>query len=410
MNCINCGTKNKEEAKFCKKCGQKLIQPSRASSQLRTKNVALIITLMIFIGLVAVVKVFFKSSNLQTNEDPTIEHLQKTNLPEDIENTIFEESTYAEPITLDLAGEDDPQVYEEYRTQILGNAPAPSHPGWSSAKSKSWLTFFTINGYAEEKTVLAQASIGGEIESKFLFYTKKINPYIIEGENEPGSYFVLHIADRNLLQISFTNDYEQLGERFYSVRFTYELIEKLPGLPNIDDEFEGSAEFYWDPSKGVWQFQGINLGDRGMYEYVSLINSNSSTTSESNIEPTIDDGLTAPEVVEEVAEEVVIEEVEEVPTETYDEYDCPDSGRIKLYLDIKAIVNFEKVNLRSSPEVPPDWDENIVSELSYGEKVTVVGGPKCAHNGTWWKVETEDGYIGWMRELTTDVRLLESLE
>ncbi|MCQ3953001.1 MAG: hypothetical protein DPW15_06925 [Chloroflexi bacterium] len=35
-------------------------------------------------------------------------------------------------------------------------------------------------------------------------------------------------------------------------------------------------------------------------------------------------------------------------------------------------------------------------------QVTVIGGPECAHEGTWWEVRTEYGDAGWMREFTDD--------
>ena len=114
------------------------------------------------------------------------------------------------------------------------------------------------------------------------------------------------------------------------------------------------------------------------------------------------------EVVKTVVVEVVVEPTAE-PIIIEADYQCPDLGSVRLQLGMTAQVNYEKVNLRSSPEVPSDWDANILTALSNGEKVTIIGGPECVYDGTWWEVETESGYIGWMRELTTDSRLLEPL-
>jgi hypothetical protein len=57
--------------------------------------------------------------------------------------------------------------------------------------------------------------------------------------------------------------------------------------------------------------------------------------------------------------------------------------------------------------VPQDWDSNIIIAMRQGDKMTVIGGPRCAHHGTWWQVEHENGHIGWVRELLPDKRLLD---
>ncbi|GAB1470238.1 hypothetical protein MASR2M66_11150 [Chloroflexota bacterium] len=87
-------------------------------------------------------------------------------------------------------------------------------------------------------------------------------------------------------------------------------------------------------------------------------------------------------------------------------YWCDDLGGVNLQEGDDARVVYPKVNLRSSPEVPQTWDANIVVQIEEGVRVTIIGGPVCAHEGTWWQIRTEDGYTGWMREFISDGYLL----
>lgn len=87
-------------------------------------------------------------------------------------------------------------------------------------------------------------------------------------------------------------------------------------------------------------------------------------------------------------------------------YTCDDLNGVKLNLGDNAKVIWPKVNLRSSPVVPQVWDANIVAQVEEGVNVTIIGGPECAHEGTWWEVRTENGNTGWMREFVSDGYLL----
>ncbi|GAG61575.1 unnamed protein product, partial [marine sediment metagenome] len=71
-------------------------------------------------------------------------------------------------------------------------------------------------------------------------------------------------------RIDFKNEYEQLGEKFYAIKFTYTLEEELPGLPDIKKEFQGKAELYWDPSEGAWTLQYIYLEDSYL-DYINIL-------------------------------------------------------------------------------------------------------------------------------------------
>lgn len=88
------------------------------------------------------------------------------------------------------------------------------------------------------------------------------------------------------------------------------------------------------------------------------------------------------------------------------DYWCDDLDGVRLQIGETARVVSPKVNLRSSPVVPQTWNANIVAQIEEGVQVTVIGGPECAHEGTWWQVRTEYGETGWMREFVSDGYLL----
>jgi len=90
-------------------------------------------------------------------------------------------------------------------------------------------------------------------------------------------------------------------------------------------------------------------------------------------------------------------------------YYCPDLSSVTLGVGARAQIQWDKVNLRSYARVPNDWDANTIISLNKGNKMTVIGGPECAHDGTWWEVKTDSGYSGWIRELLPDKRLLSSI-
>lgn len=80
-------------------------------------------------------------------------------------------------------------------------------------------------------------------------------------------------------------------------------------------------------------------------------------------------------------------------------YKCPDKDRVELQVGASGKVRKYDVNLRKEPVVPEQWDANVIRVLQDGEKIKVVGGPRCSHDGTWWEVRSESGSTGWVREI-----------
>lgn len=93
-------------------------------------------------------------------------------------------------------------------------------------------------------------------------------------------------------------------------------------------------------------------------------------------------------------------------SESSNNYWCDDLDGVKLKVGDRAKITWDKVNLRSAPKVPDVWDANIVAQLEQDTSITIIDGPECAHEGTWWKVRTGDGKSGWMREFISAGYLL----
>ncbi len=81
-----------------------------------------------------------------------------------------------------------------------------------------------------------------------------------------------------------------------------------------------------------------------------------------------------------------------------DDYRCSDIEKVQLYVGVTAVCGDMPVNVRSEPEVPERTQSNVVYFLESGETFTIIGGPHCAHYGTWWQIKVKSGAVGWVRE------------
>ena len=79
-------------------------------------------------------------------------------------------------------------------------------------------------------------------------------------------------------------------------------------------------------------------------------------------------------------------------------YQCDDLNYVRLKVGDRAKVVWPKVNLRTSPVVPQEYYGNSIAQVEEKTTLTVIGGPACAHEGTWWQVRLRNGQTGWMRE------------
>lgn len=68
--------------------------------------------------------------------------------------------------------------------------------------------------------------------------------------------------------------------------------------------------------------------------------------------------------------------------------------RLKVNEMAYVCTKSDTVKLREGP----GKNYTILRSLVPGAELKIIGGPKCANNWSWWEVETESGYRGWMSE------------
>ncbi len=75
--------------------------------------------------------------------------------------------------------------------------------------------------------------------------------------------------------------------------------------------------------------------------------------------------------------------------------ECPES---RLHVGDQTQVIYSSLlcsHLRSEPNTESG---KIIDCLEPGVSMTIIGGPQCREGRVWWKVETENGNVGWMAE------------
>lgn len=84
------------------------------------------------------------------------------------------------------------------------------------------------------------------------------------------------------------------------------------------------------------------------------------------------------------------------PTATEKVQSCPGAPRQRLSVGEDAIVctKSDPVRLRKGPSL----NNKIIKQYYPGSVLSVIDGPICANNWSWWKVRAQDGNVGWMAE------------
>ena len=63
----------------------------------------------------------------------------------------------------------------------------------------------------------------------------------------------------------------------------------------------------------------------------------------------------------------------------------------------RAYVNYEPPQA-NRVRSKPDKSGEVIGRIEPGEQMEIVAGPKCANGWVWWKVEPDNGVIGWTAE------------
>jgi hypothetical protein len=74
---------------------------------------------------------------------------------------------------------------------------------------------------------------------------------------------------------------------------------------------------------------------------------------------------------------------------------CPGAPPTRLAINGKAVVfNVASVRLRAEPGL----NAEILSNVSVGVEVAIIGGPACTESFLWWQVQLANGRTGWVAE------------
>jgi len=67
-----------------------------------------------------------------------------------------------------------------------------------------------------------------------------------------------------------------------------------------------------------------------------------------------------------------------------------------MIVDEQGYVCTKKDSVKVRSEA--NRNAEVIIQLIAGAEFTVIDGPQCANNWSWWKIKTEDGTTGWMAE------------
>lgn len=165
MVCPICGTKNKEDALFCRKCGAKLhSEMVTGNTQKRSKTVVIILGIVAMVLCIAVVILYLKTDKENTatdTEEPEVvsqkEEVNKEQITEAYTNFLEADPTYNYYAILDMNGDNVPELLAAENTVTDESTNYPEN-----ALLVSYADVYTY----EENKVIEAGSIGAQIPLK----------------------------------------------------------------------------------------------------------------------------------------------------------------------------------------------------------------------------------------------------
>jgi hypothetical protein len=75
---------------------------------------------------------------------------------------------------------------------------------------------------------------------------------------------------------------------------------------------------------------------------------------------------------------------------------CPGAPPQRMIVNQRGYIctKSDSVRLRSDPK----RSAGTLIQLKPGKQFTVIGGPACSDNWSWWNIRTDDGLTGWISE------------
>ena len=218
---------------------------------------------------------------------------QSTLSPE-INKVFFENSEFDKSILLEIPNESsltqfdkiskNPDIYESglpIATLTIGKGVEDY--------DKSLINFLVNNGYAKIQTTIQTIhnSRYGDNSTvyNFIFYSEQFKKFIqyykVDEIGTTERKLFIKIGHRKLISIDYKNEYEDsplgMKRKFYSIVFSYKLINDLPNFKVITKVFTGKGKIFLDPDDGKWKMigsfdnLGLTLGDNKFDEYLQII-------------------------------------------------------------------------------------------------------------------------------------------
>lgn len=75
---------------------------------------------------------------------------------------------------------------------------------------------------------------------------------------------------------------------------------------------------------------------------------------------------------------------------------CPGAPVQLVYVNARAYVCTQSDRLIVRKK--PNKSSAEIARIYPGTQMTIIKGPECADNWSWWRIETDDGIVGWVAE------------
>lgn len=218
-----------------------------------------------------------ESGIIEAGKSKAIEQLEKAigfhGIPEPLRKVIFKESKFVNHITLNLPREDSPASVKRIKSYRAGvfNLP-PVYACHAYEMNSGVLSVLIKHGFVNLEE-FSLPTKGRDSKYRFLSYTAKIIPYIVEGYKHSSinfgiDGFKIKLASRLLISIDSKNENEALGT--YVVTFSYTFQKEFPyyeelqqstpiKLPLIKETYKGEASAYLDPNTNLWTLEKLIL-------------------------------------------------------------------------------------------------------------------------------------------------------
>ena len=75
---------------------------------------------------------------------------------------------------------------------------------------------------------------------------------------------------------------------------------------------------------------------------------------------------------------------------------CPGAPQQRMIVNQRGFVctQADNVRLRNAPQE----SASVITSMPVESQFTVIGGPACSDDWSWWQIQTDDGYTGWISE------------